>query len=397
MNVLGSGTAVKEPAEGESPAVPHYPSLDGARGAAALMVVVFHVSGLLQSGESSDRLNRLLTQTISGFGHIAVAVFFLLSGFLLFSEFAMDLIARSGRKPLARFVSRRFLRIYPGYWVALIAAELVLGPLVGGRIGLFTLMERYVDPSHLVTGLDVAWTLTVEVSFYVFLPLFALALGIVCRRIDSQNWRIVFVFLLTLSLLAVPRLFQHFVAEHFPTDRRIYRVAIEYLDWFGWGMLLSIVASLLRIGWRPTSLVYRFGTMRRICWPLAVVLYAAATLTIGYDGSRVGALPSVPDAQLAHGLYGVAAFLFLIPLTIGIGATSKRGFFSSRLMYEIGLVSYGVYLWHDIFLKYYLWNFTYTPGIRLFVLVVAVLVPLSLAVGWLSYRLIERPAMKLSW
>jgi peptidoglycan/LPS O-acetylase OafA/YrhL len=66
-------------------------------------------------------------------------------------------------------------------------------------------------------------------------------------------------------------------------------------------------------------------------------------------------------------------------------------------MYEIGLVSYGVYLWHDIFLKYYLWNFTYTPGIRLFVLVVAVLVPLSLAVGWLSYRLIERPAMKLSW
>jgi peptidoglycan/LPS O-acetylase OafA/YrhL len=397
MNVLGSGTAVKEPAEGESPAVPHYPSLDGARGAAALMVVVFHALALLQSGETSDPLNRFVTQWIYGFGYIGVAVFFLLSGFLLFSEFAMDLVARTGRKSMSRFASRRFLRIYPAYWAALIAAELLLGPLIGSRFGLFSLMERYVDSSHVFVGLGVAWSLTVEVTFYLFLALFVLVLGIFCRRIGNQNLRVVLVVLLTFSLLAVPRLFQYFVKDGSPTDYRIHRSLFDYLDWFGWGMLLSIFASLLRIGWRPMSLAYRFGTMRRTCWPLAVIVYGAATLIIDYDGSKIGAEPPVPDALLAHGLYGVAALLFLIPLTIGTGAKSKRGFFSSRPMYQIGLVSYGVYLWHDIFLKYYLWNFTYTPGIGLFVLAVALLVPLSLAVGWLSYRLIERPVMKLSW
>ncbi|MEY3512229.1 MAG: hypothetical protein RL486_894, partial [Actinomycetota bacterium] len=381
MKGLRKGAAVMASAGGQSSLIPRYPSLDGVRGFAALLVVVFHSSVILRSGVTSDPLIRALTLVISGFGDIAVAVFFSLSGFLLFKEFANDLIDRAGRKPLYRYSSRRFLRIYPAYWVALIGAELIIGPLVGARIGLFSLTARYSDSINFFPGLGVAWTLAVEVSFYVFLPVFSLTLGQFSRRMHTRNCRIALVTLLTLLLLAVPSLYQHFVIERFPADLRFHGFLFQYLDWFALGMLLSIAAVLVESGWQSNSVVFKIVTSRSINWPAAALLYAWATWIIGFDGSKVSISLSALDGSIAHACFGLAAFLFLIPLTVGTRASLQVGFFASRLMFEVGLVSYGVYLWHDTMLKWYLWNVKYQTGIGPFLAVLAVLIPVSLVIG----------------
>jgi len=202
---------------------------------------------------------------------------------------------------------------------------------------------------------------------------------------------------LTLLLLAVPSLYQHFVIERFPADLRFHGFLFQYLDWFALGMLLSIAAVLVESGWQSNSVVFKIVTSRSINWPAAALLYAWATWIIGFDGSKVSISLSALDGSIAHACFGLAAFLFLIPLTVGTRASLQVGFFASRLMFEVGLVSYGVYLWHDTMLKWYLWNVKYQTGIGPFLAVLAVLIPVSLVIGWLSYRLVERPAMKLSW
>jgi peptidoglycan/LPS O-acetylase OafA/YrhL len=372
-----------------------FPCLDGVRGTAALLVVVFHASAILQRGPSANHLNRILTLAISGFGDIAVAVFFSLSGFLLFNEFVLDLIDQRGRKPLRRYFSRRFLRIYPAYWAALIASELILGPLVGDRFGLFSLTGRYSDSTHMFLGLSVAWTLAVEVGFYCFLPFFSIVLGMFTRNIRSRKMRVAIVAGACGMLLVVPRIYSLVVLSRFESDFRFHMSLFQYLDWFGFGMILCVVSTLLRLGWHPKSGFFGIATSRVLCWPLALVLYLVATLQVGYDGSSVTSFRA--STEFAHVVIGLSTLFVLIPVTIGRRAMTEDGLLSSKPMLEIGLVSYGVYLWHDIFFKYFITHYSHGTGVGPFCLVLVVLIPISLVAGWLSHRFIERPSMKLSW
>ena len=375
----------------------HYPSLDGLRGAAALLVVIFHASAVLRAGPTTDRMIQLLTLIVSGFGDIAVAMFFALSGFLLFSEFSDHLVLGTKRNSLRKYFSRRFLRIYPGYWVALIAAEFLLGPLVGSRLGLFTLAGRYTDSSHVFIGISVAWTLAVEVAFYAFLPIFASALGMFVRRLAKREYRTAAVALSCVLLLGVPRLYQHFVTDRYIYDLRLQTSLFQYIDWFALGMLLSLVVTFLSRRESTGGRYWRLLVSRPVMWTAAFALYLISIQIIGYDGSEVSIVVPVADLQLTHMLFGLSAFLVLVPLTIGPLALSKNGFFATRGMCELGLISYGVYLWHDIFLKRYLREVDFSAGVPQFLFVLAWLIPLSLFSGWLSRRFVEKPAMRLSW
>ena len=88
----------------------------------------------------------------------------------------------------------RFLRIYPAYWVALIAVVWVFqqpGPKqqinnVGDFIAYFGLLQQYTA-AHAFGGIQQAWTLCVEVAFYVFLPLWALGVRAVARRVGPRR------------------------------------------------------------------------------------------------------------------------------------------------------------------------------------------------------------------
>jgi peptidoglycan/LPS O-acetylase OafA/YrhL len=104
------------PGSGSAPRTSRLLELDGLRGLACVAVVLGHVSLFLQDEPGTQRFPRSLTHVLWD-GNAAVLLFFVLSGFVLALPYVED-----PQLPLAyvRFVLRRFFRIYPAYWAALL-------------------------------------------------------------------------------------------------------------------------------------------------------------------------------------------------------------------------------------------------------------------------------------
>src|SRR5207247_5786068 len=109
-----------ESAAEPTPDADRFPCFDGFRATAALSVLLLHVAG--SSGETQR--NHVVGSYLARLD-VGVAVFFLISGFLLYRPFAAAHLT-GGRAPAALpFFRRRFLRIYPAYWVATTAVVYV--------------------------------------------------------------------------------------------------------------------------------------------------------------------------------------------------------------------------------------------------------------------------------
>ena len=156
--------------------------IDGLRGIAALSVLLFHlwlyarvsppagaVSGVADWAWSSMRWGLIL--------------FFVLSGFLLYRPWLAA--GRGGARPdLRRYARSRAARILPAYYLALAASVLLLwgsGAVPGVRLPsteslpLFLVFAQNFSGGSLLTLDPPMWTLAVEVSFYLALPLLGLA------------------------------------------------------------------------------------------------------------------------------------------------------------------------------------------------------------------------------
>ena len=96
---------------------PHYELLDGLRGVAALLVVIYHIFEGLAFAEATDGVGSGLITTLNH-GHIAVDFFFILSGFVI--SYAYD--DRWGKMSLGGFFKRRLIRLHP---------MLVMGAIIG--------------------------------------------------------------------------------------------------------------------------------------------------------------------------------------------------------------------------------------------------------------------------
>ena len=112
-----------------------------------------------------------------------VALFFLISGFLLYRPFVAARLRGEPMPFVGAYAWRRFLRIVPAYWVALTATALLLKPEVFDHAVRFYAFGQVYSFEHALGGLAVAWSLCVEVSFYVTLPLWAMA----ARRLPGET------------------------------------------------------------------------------------------------------------------------------------------------------------------------------------------------------------------
>src|SRR5262249_23835497 len=151
------------------------PCFDGLRAIAALAVLVYHVCVTYNANWISTDSWSWITRL----GNFGVSIFFLISGFLLYRPYV---VAHFDGKPppaLGQFGKRRFLRIFPAYWVALTALFFIfVANPIDSRLSFITyygLLQHY-RAGYTLRGLGIAWTLVIEVSFYIALPLLAFLL-----------------------------------------------------------------------------------------------------------------------------------------------------------------------------------------------------------------------------
>ena len=347
------------------------PALDGLRGLAAAGVVVFHVMNALAGNVSRLGLPALARFSLTSLGANGVALFFVLSGFLLSAPFLSWLLGDRPQPDLARYARARVLRIFPAWWavlgvcIALFAHWLVARPLELGSF--LALQQNYLGMGQRVV--PQGWTLVVEISFYALAPLLAL---IVVRPLSGCP-RPVRASLIAAGLLAVVAaswLLQVRVLPHIrPVPESLLLSLPTYADRFALGALVALALLLGR---------HAHGGTTAVATGVAV-----SALGLGHWTEYRYQFCAVGFALI---VYGIAA----------APATRVAAALATPLPRELGRLSYGIYLWHLPLLYLAFSHGLLDRGHALQIPVaLAGLFAASVALAELSYRLIERPALAL--
>ena len=335
----------EEHAWGVSRALGHVPALDGVRGVAILLVVGRHYK-----------------QTIPG-GGLGVDLFFVLSGFLITALLLRER-ATTGRVSLRGFYRRRAFRLLPALFTLL--AFYVGCAAAAGHFGADTpdtayraagLAATYSLNVPLAAGMDGGsishlWSLALEEQFYLLWPLLLLVL--IARRTRPH----VIVGLLVAAAAAV--MTHRWGIADTASSRRLWVSPDMHAD----ALLLGCAAAV----------VYTHQLWRRhLTFAATAALPAAAAVVAVY-------------AREDRSLYGWPLALFMVCSAVVVLAVASdprsplARVLSFRPLAAIGIVSYGLYLWHfPIFMLL---------GPNPAALVLAVLVTI------LSYRYVERPFLR---
>jgi peptidoglycan/LPS O-acetylase OafA/YrhL len=356
------------------------PALDALRAFGATGVLAGHVA--YATGEAAHPtwgawLSRL---------EVCVSFFFVLSGFVLFLPFAQAR-ATSGRRPgIRRHLWRRLLRIMPAYWVLAIVSLSVLQdrtPPWTTWLSHLTLTQFY-GRGDLLNGVGPAWTLTVEVVFYLVLPFVALAaLGRTWRPKRTVLLMAISipVMLAWIGLVGFNWLSVYMHSLWFPT----------FAAPFGAGIALATVYVAVRTGTAPGRWRLLDDAARApwTCWTVAVGLYAISTTPIAGPLGGYG-IPTGWEMAIKYLLFLGAAIAFVIPAAFGPPTTTLKRMLDHPVLRWVGTVSFGLFLWHvvviEVFGHFYGPLFG-TDALPLFLITMAVGLVLAAA----SWYLIERP------
>jgi peptidoglycan/LPS O-acetylase OafA/YrhL len=338
------------------PARPRFPLIDSARGIAAITVLLYHV-GLVGAYARHGEL-----RSLSDALWIGVPVFFVISGFLLYRPFAAA--ARGGGKPVdvGRYGLGRFLRIAPAYWAALTFFALTTGlhgVLTGDWWKYYGFLQVYSDDT-LLGGMAVAWTLCVEVTFYIALPLYAVA----SRRLSLRG-----EYLMLAALAALSFGFRALtIHDHWGNTLPASFV------WFIPGMVLALwtVQPPRFVGW----LTARSSAL----WALAAVLVVVA----GHC-----------TVLASNALMLVAAPLILLPALAPDASSLPGRVLSLRPLLWLGTVSYGIYLYHVTLMAWLVDHHGASLGPSPWLSLAAVTLVVTITAAAASWYLLEEPALRL--
>jgi len=351
--------------------------LDGLRALAAISVLVFHVWLYGPERPPSPRTSfwdKLLFEL-----NLGLICFFVLSGFLLYQAFARASLTDGPRVDFKRYAVRRVARIVPAYWVCL-AGCLLLYWLIGPRqmippleqLPLFAAFAQNYSAETVMGINPVTWTLSIEMALYLTLPL----IGLAAYRLRRKRLGYQVAMLLGLIALTLAWNAQVYLGDWRPVGGKVLPAFIGH---FALGMLGALWFERRRkIGSDPLGA----GTT-------AMLFVAGAGIVFlgGYwHETAGGGLLYVMFAGLP------AALGFALMIT---AAAAGRGpaidWLRVRPLVEIGVISYGVYLWH-LPLLLVIRHAGLMPDPL--ALRVTLIMGLSLAAGLASWRLIERPLIR---
>jgi peptidoglycan/LPS O-acetylase OafA/YrhL len=349
---------------------------------AAGSVFVFHTA-VLTGAATTSAFGAYLFQL-----DVGVDIFFVLSGFLLYRPFVRAHLEDRRGPDVGRYLKRRFLRIFPAYWLVLIAVLYLFhqatAPTTRDGLTFFSLTQIY-DPKRTLGGLVPAWSLCTEISFYAFLPLYAL----VVRSLARGKSR------LSIELVGVGALYGASCLFRVLTSIHHYDIANNwlpsYLDVFALGMLMAVVSVAVERGmagdwWR---LVPRDAV---VWWAGAAALFVAVS-SMNMPQGLVSL--SVGRYVTHHLLAGTVGALIVCPAVLHDDAGGRiREVLGSPALRTIGFISYGIFLWHvPLITQVVKWTGG-KPFIADFWPVLIWSALLTLVAAWATYVLIERPLMQ---
>jgi peptidoglycan/LPS O-acetylase OafA/YrhL len=332
-------------------------NLEAVRGLAAFGVVLHHAFGM---AAQPWHYGRIFFGNLSLVGQLGVDVFFVLSGFLMAWTNPRDGCPRG---EIARYLRRRFCRIYPFYWVvcavylpALYVLRKASGMEVfGWREAVSSLLLLPGDRDPL---LGVAWTLRFEVMFYLlFIPF------LMRRWLGWALWG-------GLALLALGIAWKGLVMPS-PWLQQVFSLrSLQFLAGVA-------VAALVGRGWFDR----RAGGM---LWTGLLLLALSGWLEVRHGAAAV---------PLRWLLSGMAAAL----MVAGLAGPERRSDEVPRWLSVLGSCSYGVYLVHMPVQEWLFMSAGNWPGrgSELALPVIVVVVGLSLAAGVVASLLVEKPL--LAW
>lgn len=365
---------------------PHYELLDGLRGVAALLVIVYHIFegfafAAAQNGEGSGLI------TTFNHGHTAVDFFFILSGFVI--SYAYD--DRWRKLSLGGFFKRRLIRLQP---------MLVMGAVLGALSFLVSGCERWDG-----TTTPISWVMVALLMTMFMIP------SVQGARSDVRGFNEMF----SLNGPAWSLFFEYI-------GNIVYAIFIRRLS----TKLLSVLVALLAVlhawffvgnvseynsvgvGWTLDSLNF-WGGMLRMMFPFTIGMLLART----FKPRKVKgafwicslllvaafAVPYVGDADgvSMNSLYEVVCIAFVYPFIVWMGACgSCEDKVTDNVNKFLGEISYPIYIIHyPMMYLFYMWimkNKHY--GFEDTLLVPIAIIVLSVVVAYACLKLYDEPVRR---
>jgi peptidoglycan/LPS O-acetylase OafA/YrhL len=340
-------------------------ALDGLRGLAAVAIAIHHTWMFTAHGMTIA--DRVLLEM-----RLGVTLFFVLSGYLVFGPFVAAALDGRAQPDRGRYALKRAARILPAYWLVLAGAYALTAAthhpmgIDADQLPLFLVFAQnqvaavhgHLDPP--------LWSLAVETSFYVLLPIVAIAVAHLGRNRDAQLALV--LGLAGLGVLACA------LGTAFDWPRTVTDSLLTTLPLFACGMAVAVVTH------------DRTVSSRTGVWLIAagLPLMIAGAVVEDAFGLQAGALrPMVSDLPVAAGFALVVAALVASPLR-------ARPLTVAPILFA-GTVSYGLYLWH----------FPVIYGLReahLFpsspVPAMALVLVLALGLATISWYALEQPVLR---
>jgi peptidoglycan/LPS O-acetylase OafA/YrhL len=380
--------------------------VEGLRALAAASVLVFHC--WLYSAPDGHRVNLgLLSRFALRHLPAGVLLFFTLSGFLLYRPLAASVLRQAPRPSVRRYLRNRALRIFPAYLMVLLVVGVLLPAALTGRGSSGSPLGRLVGdpgvllanafllqnyfPASMDSGIGPAWSLAVELVFYLVLPLLGWLAAACARAAHTPRSRtgaalvpvaVVIAIGLSGSLVA-----SHVVPPGSAWQRGVVRSFWYHADLFALGMALAVARVNLEDG------RLRLPTWWRTAAAAGLVMVTLVTVLL----TDRGRIQQYQGALVYETLVTVACALLLalvvLPVTASARPPALVRLLDTRVFVAVGLASYSLFLWHEPvvrWLQQHRWTVGGSGGFWVNLVVLGVV---SGLLSGLTYRFVERPAL----
>lgn len=365
---------------------PHYELLDGLRGVAAILVLIYHIFEGFAFAESTNGEGSGLITTLNH-GHIAVDFFFILSGFVI--SYAYD--DRWGKMSLGSFFKRRLIRLHP---------MLIMGAVIGVISFLLTGCQQWSGEVTPISWVLIALLLTIfMVPALPGLPYEVRGNGEMFP-LNGPMWSLFFEYIGNiLYALVIRRLSTKLLA--------VLTAILGVLHaWIFVGDLSGY--DSVGIGWTIDTINF-WGGLVRMLFPFTMGMLLARTFkprevkgAFWICSAMLVAVFAVPyiaksGAISLNSLYEVVCIAVIFPFVVWLGACGKGGDnYTGRINNFLGELSYPLYIVHYpimyIFYKWLIENRCYTLGDTLGLSALVVLS--SVALAYACLKLYDEPVRR---